>query len=201
MAFIRSCLVLAAVIVCAPGMAFAQAPACIGVVLANVQGVEGSATDVGRAVREVFASYLTGPAIRVELLEARLAGQAAEEAKQKNCAHLLTTTLTRKRGGGFGVGKILGRTGTSAAWGISGGGVAGALTRGAIAAGAEAVTEMASSTKAKDEMRLEYRLVSIGEPKPLLQKEEKLKASVDGEDLVTPMVQKAAEAIAGVVTR
>ena len=174
----------------------------MALVVPNVQGVEGNASDFGRGIREVFASYLTGPSIRVELLEARLPAQAAEEAKQKSCAHLLTATLVRKRGGGgFGLGKVLGRTGSAVAWQLPGGGVGGAVVRGVAAAGSQALTDLASTTKARDEMRLEYRFAPHGGGKPILEKEEKLKASSDGEDLVTPMVQKAAESIAAVIPR
>lgn len=96
------------------------------------------------------------------------------------------------------LGKVLGQAGTSMAWGIPGGGVGGAIARGVATAGAQAMSELATTTRARDEMRLEYRLMSA-EQKPLLQKEERLKASNDGEDLVTPMVRKAAESIAAVV--
>jgi hypothetical protein len=183
-----------------PATTPAPSAVCIAIVVPDVQGVEGSASDVGRALREIFVSYLTGPSIRVEALAARLASQASQEAKQKSCAHLLTATLTRKRsGGGGGLGRVLGHAGSSAVWGIPGGGIGGAVARGVATAGVQAVTELASSTKARDEMRLDYRVVSTDGQKPLVQREEKLKASVDGEDLVTPLVQKAAEAIAAAV--
>lgn len=174
--------------------------ACIAIVLPNVQGVEGNAADVGAALREVFVSYLTGPSIRVVPLDSRLTIQAIPEARQKECSNLLIVALTRKRSGGGGgmLGKVLGQAGTSMAWGIPGGGVGGAIARGVATAGAQAMSELATTTRARDEMRLEYRLMSA-EQKPLLQKEERLKASNDGEDLVTPMVRKAAESIAAVV--
>src|ERR671914_1224677 len=72
---------------------------CIAIGLPAVQGVEGSAVDVGNAVRELFSGFLTGPSMKVVALDARLASQASEEARQKGCGHVLTATLTRKRSG------------------------------------------------------------------------------------------------------
>jgi hypothetical protein len=188
-----------------PGAASAQemaaAPAaCIAIVLPSVQGVEGNAADVGAALRDVFVSYLSGPSIRVVPLDSRLTIQAVQEARQKECPNLLIATLTRKRSGNGGgmFGKVLGQAGTSMVWGIPGGGVGGAIAQGVASAGAQAMSELATTTRAKDEMRLTYRLMSA-EQQPFLQKEERLKASIEGEDLVTPMVQKAAESIATAV--
>lgn len=172
-------------------------PVCIAIMLPSVQGVEGSATEMGASVREVFTSFLTGPSLQAVALEARLASQAIEEARQKQCGHVLSVTLTRKRGGGGGfLGKIAGQAGSSAAWGIPGGSVGSAVARGAAVAATEAVSELAASTKAKDDMRLEYKLTSLDGKTELGPKTDKAKARADGEDLLTPLVEKAAEAIA-----
>jgi len=177
-----------------------EAP-CIAIVLPAVQGVEGSATDVGTAIRELFSSYLTGPSMQVVALEARLQSQAVEEAKQKGCANLLIATATRKRSSGGGMlGKVIGQAGSNMAWQLPVGGVTGAVTRGAAMAGAQAVTEVASGTRAKDEMKLEYRVTASDGRVVLKPREEKLKASVDGEDLLTPLVQRASESIAAAVS-
>jgi hypothetical protein len=181
-------------------MAQGDAP-CIALVLPSVQGVEGSATEVGAGVRALFASYLTGPSMQAVALEARLQSQAVEEAKQKGCGNLLIATVTRKRSSGGGMlGRVLGQAGSTVAWQLPVGGVAGAVTRGAAAAGAQAVTELASGTRAKDEMTLEYRITATDGRVVLKPREEKLKASVDGEDLLTPLVQRASESIATAVS-
>jgi hypothetical protein len=168
---------------------------CIAIALPAVQGVEGSAVEVGNAVRELFTSYLAGPAIRVVALDVRLASQAPAEAQQKGCGHVLTATLTRKRSGGGMFGRILGQAGSSVAWQIPGGGVGAAVVRGVAVAGAAAVSDLASTTKAKDEMTLEYRVTSTDGRAVLKPKDEKLKASFDREDLLTPLVQRASESI------
>jgi len=53
---------------------------------------------------------------------------------------------------------------------------------------------VASAIKTKDAMTLEYRLESA-DGRALLEKKEKRNASSDGEDLLTPLVQGAAENI------
>ena len=47
---------------------------------------------------------------------------------------------------------------------------------------------------------LEYRLEAADRPAPLLTKSEKSKAKSDGEDLLTPLVERAADAIVNTVT-
>ena len=201
---------LTALALAAPGIVAASAseppslalPACIAIALPAVQGVEGNAVDVGGAVRDLLTSYLSGPSIQVASLEARLASQALEEARRKGCGHVLITTLTRKRSsGGSAFLKVLGQAGSSVAWQIPGAGVGAGVARGVAIAGAQAVSVLASSTKARDQMRIEYRLTSVDGRTTLESKEEKAKASVDGEDLLIPLVQRAAKSVAAAVTK
>jgi hypothetical protein len=175
-------------------------PCVVGIVTPSVQGASGNAAAFGVALRDLFVTYLTGPSIQAIPLQARLSSQAMEEAKQKNCAHVVTATLTRKHGGGSALGRVMGQAGSNAAWYIPGGGtVASAVTRGVAVATAQAVASFATTTKAKDEVELEYRLVSPDGKVQIAPRKEKLKAKSDGDDLVTPLVEKAAEAIAGTV--
>lgn len=173
---------------------------CIAIVLPTVSGVEGNAADVAAALRELFSSYLSGPSMQIMPLDARLTSQAAEEARQKQCDRLLLATLTKKRSGGGLLGVVLGQAAGTAAYYVPfGDGVAGAVARGVTVAGAQAVTTLASATKAKDEMRLDYQLSSSDASARFGPKTDKAKASQDGEDLLTPMVKRAAEAIVSAV--
>ena len=186
----------------APGVSALATPACIAIVLPSVQGVDGSAGDVSGALRQLLTSYLTGPSLKAVPLEARLQSQAVEEARQRGCDHILTTTLTRKRGGGGLFGKALGQAAGTAAWYVPGvASTGGAMARGAVIAGAQAVSTVASSTKAKDEMRLDYSFSSLDEAAKVTPVTLKAKAATDGEDLLTPLAEKAAEAIAAAVSR
>jgi hypothetical protein len=166
-------------------------PACVAVVLPSVHGVEGSAIDLGTAARDLLASYLNGPSIQVLPLEARLPSQAIEEARQRQCGYFLATRLTRKPGGGLA--KALGQSAGTAALYLPGGtSVGSAVARSAAIGGAQAVATIASSTRAKDEMRFEYTLSdsdgsSRGGPRT-----QKAKATADREDLLTPLVERVA---------
>jgi hypothetical protein len=75
------------------------------------------------------------------------------------------------------------------------------VARGAVIAGAQAAADIATTTKAKDELRIEYRLVSTDGRVIVKPKEERAKASVDGEDLLTPLVQTVSESIASAVIK
>jgi hypothetical protein len=190
-------------VACWPSTVSAQvspSPPCIAIVMPSVQGVEGDATAVGGSVRELFASFLRGPSLQVVLLEARLASHAVDEARQKGCARVLSIVLARKGGSGRGsaVGRIVGQAGSYAAWGLPVGGIGGAVARGATVATAQAISELASSTRVRDEMRLDYKVVSLDGTTALGPKTENATAKVDGEDLLTPMTQRAAEAIVAV---
>jgi hypothetical protein len=174
---------------------------CIGIVLPSVQGIEGNATDVASSVRDAFASYLTGPSLQATLLQARLPSPAMEEAAQRHCSHVLTVTVSRKRGGGA-FSRIAGQAAGTAAWHIPGGGTVGsAVARGAAIGTTQAVAALASSTRAKDEMQMEYRVSSPAGATELGPTREKRKAKVDGEDLLTPLVEKAAETIVGTLVK
>ena len=168
---------------------------CVALMLPSVRGAEGDATATATSLRDLLSTYLTGPKLRVVNVDARLPVQAIEEASEKQCAPVLVVTLTRKRHDGSGVGKALGRAAGSAAWYVPyGGGGAATAIRGAAIAGASVVSELASSTRAKDELTIDYR---IARPDAVngASRRETLKAKTDGEDLVTPLVERVAESV------
>ena len=159
--------------------------------LPSVQGVEGSATEVATAVRELLSSFLTGPSMRTVPIDARLPALATEEAKQKQCDNVLIATLNRKRSGGGGFGKALGEAAGTASWYVPyGGSTAAGVARGVTVATAHAVSSVAASTKAKDELRLDYRVVTSSNVVRVPAASEKAKAKTDGEDVLTPLVEK-----------
>ena len=118
---------------------------------------------------------------------------------------MLLTTIKhqRKTGGGF-LGKMVGGAVQQGAWAVSGsvaGSVVGQVAAG-VAAGAasSAISDYAANSKQTDELTLSYRLETDG-GKVLVEKSEKRKARTDGDDVLTPLVQKAAEAIADAVSK
>ncbi|HKG22820.1 MAG TPA: hypothetical protein VKC34_13045, partial [Blastocatellia bacterium] len=61
---------------------------------------------------------------------------------------------------------------------------------------------IASSIKAKDELTLDYKFQSTeGDQKPLVANTAKAKAKSDGEDVITPLIEKAAEAIVATIRK
>jgi hypothetical protein len=171
---------------------------------AAVQMPSGSSADGGTAVRESFASYLSGPTLAVTPLQARLASQAREEAKQASCRYVVYTSMKleqNKSGGGL-FGKIVGEAVQSSAYelrGRAGGSVAGrVVTSAAASAAAEAARNFASNVKTRDELTLDWRLESI-DGGVVAKNNTKAKASSDGQDLLTPMVERAAETIASAI--
>jgi hypothetical protein len=171
---------------------------------ATVQMASGSSADGGTAVRETFASYLTGPTLAVAPLTAKLASQAHEEAKQASCKHVLYTSMKLERGksgGGF-LGKMIGGAVESSAWELRGAATSTAgrmVANAAASAAVEAARGLATNVKTKDELTLDWRLETI-DGGVVAKNNTKAKASSDGQDLLTPMVARAAETIANAVT-
>jgi len=180
-----------------------SAQACVAIVLPSAKGIDGDATEFSKSLRDLFVSYLTGPSLRAIALDARLASLAIEEAGQKQCGHVLVTSITRKRDGGGGLAKTLGRAAGTAAWYGTpyGGTAAAAAARGAAMAGAQAIPTLADTTRAKDEVTLEFRLGTVDTAMQAATKTEKAKAKTDREDLLTPLVEKASEAIAAALVK
>ncbi|HKP84861.1 MAG TPA: hypothetical protein VJZ26_02115 [Blastocatellia bacterium] len=170
----------------------------IGIVMPKAQMIDGGfpAERAAEAVRNTFAGFINGPSIEVVALSARLPEQAFEEARQSQCDYILFSTLTQKKGGGGMFGKVLGNVAGAAGAVIPyGGGAGGAAASTAI----YTTAAIASSIKAKDELTLEYKLQSIGGQRPAVLNTTKAKAKTDGEDVVTPLIEKAAQTIISAV--
>lgn len=172
---------------------FAEGEATICIAMPKVQIVQGDAATAAAGLRDMFASYLTGPSLKSIPLEARLTSQAMEEARQKKCERVLVVSLTQKRKGESRLGKVVGGAAETALWYTPGVNTA---TRAAAAAGARAISTVSATTKAKDEFTLEYRMDAADGTALLKSRTDKLKAQSDGQDLLTPLVEKASENIA-----
>jgi hypothetical protein len=172
-------------------------PTCIAIMAPTVEGVPGSAVDAAKGVSDLMASYLQGPSMKTVVLEAKLPSLASEEAKQKGCEPLLITSVHRKSGGSHGFIKALGQAAGTSSWSLpyAGGSAASTIARGGTTAGLQTVSSLAQSTKAKDEIAFEYRLQSADGQIQFGPKTERRTAKADGEDLLTPLVAHAAEAI------
>jgi hypothetical protein len=204
--------VLAGVLTSVPAFSvFAAAPAvaatdehpvriCLAPPSAQMPGVH--AEQAMTAVRESFVGFLTGPTLSAEPLTARLASQARVEAKQKNCTHVLFTTVTQER-----KTKSDGLLGRIAAGAVQSGasqvamntGSAGTRVLASATAGGAANTYIASTVRTSDKLTLTSRLEGA-DGNVLMQKKEARKATSDGEDMLTPLVERAAESIVGAMS-
>jgi hypothetical protein len=161
-----------------------------------------SGSDPVAAVRESFTSFLTGPTLGVTPLKARLESQVRQEAKLADCAYLLLTTIehSRKTGGGL-LSRVAGSAAEHGAWSVAGeaGSTAGRVAANAAVGAARTATwDYAHNFRTKDELTLEWRLEGPN-GEELKKGKEKKKAKSDGEDLLTPLVQSASEAVAAAV--
>jgi uncharacterized protein YcfJ len=172
---------------------------------ATIEKTVGSSESMATAVRETFTNYLTGPAVVITALTARLASQSRDEARAAGCTFLVLPRVTyvHPSSGGTVLGHAIAGAAVSGAY--SAAGAVSGSTAGRIAASAAtsatstAVANWAVNVHSKDELTLGYHLESAS-GSTLLDKSDKRRAGNDGEDLLTPLVQSAAEAIVTTVT-
>jgi hypothetical protein len=170
----------------------------IGIALPKANFSEGvDNAQMAAGIRDMIGGYFKGTNIEIVALEARLPQAIVAEAKEKGCAFVLRTAVTQKKSsGGFGMFKAIapalgnvvplaGRAGSVA------GQVAGTVAQTAIMTAAN----MSSTTKSKDQFTFEYSLVSTADNTVKATETIKVKAKSDGEDVLSPMIEKMAEKV------
>ncbi|MEJ0035333.1 MAG: hypothetical protein WDO68_04525 [Gammaproteobacteria bacterium] len=172
---------------------------CLAPPSAQMPGV--SSDDATAAVRDVFKSYLAGPSLAVDTLAARLTSQAREEAKQKHCRYVLYTTVAQERKTSSGLfGRIAaGALQSGASQVAANSGSAGTRVLASATAGGAASTYYSSFTQSSDKLTLTARL-EAADGKLVVENTEKRKANSDGEDLLSPLVERAAEKMVSAMT-
>jgi hypothetical protein len=151
------------------------------------------------AARETFSNYLAGPSLKTSLLQARLEAQVREEAKLAGCPFLLLTTIKhdRKQQGSGVLGRVAagvvqqGASEVVRGSGSTAGRIVGSAARGAAT---QAASDYASTVRNKDELTLRFKL-ETADGKVLVEGRDKRASKADGEDLLSPLVEKAAERI------
>lgn len=188
-----------------PAPAPAQNPKKPGVVRIGIvqptMDMGPAAANAGEALRVLLSQYVSGPTMETVPLTAMLPIQAAAEGQQKQCDYILYGTLSQKKSGGFGLLKgAQSMAGMVPVLGMAG--CAGAVVGQAAAQTAlSAAGQLASGVKAKSEVSFEYQLISPGATSPLVSNTDKAKAQSDGQDVIIPMVERAAMAIVGAVAK
>ena len=186
----------------APALAIAQGAGAVRICIAPAAiEVAPSAADAMTAIRDAFSGMLAGPGITAVQLQAKLQSLARDEAKQSNCSFLVLPTFrhVHKTSGTGLLGKAALGAVQAGAYEVGGNSVATRAAAGAARSAAnQAALHYAYSVKTKDEMTLSYRLESAT-GQVLSEEKSSRKAESDGDDVLTPLVQKAAEKIVSIV--
>jgi hypothetical protein len=168
----------------------------IGIVMPKSQlgqGAQGPAA--GEPLRGMLAQYLAGPSVEVISIAALLPEQIDAESKLKLCDYLVYSSISQKKATG---GLSMLKNASSLANVIPMVGMmngAGAMAAATAATTATQAATMSSAIKAKSDVILEYHMTAPGNPSPALSNSLTAKATADGEDVITPLVEKEATAI------
>jgi hypothetical protein len=176
----------------------------IGIVTPRVSSAGSSGNSDSTALRQTLASFLAGSTIETIDLKARLDSLALSEAAKRECDYILYTTLLRKRkssgGGGGGFDAIFGGMGSGMGSKIPGSKKVQDVSSEAARVG-NTIGTIGSMAKANDELSFEYKLVLLDGAKTVATKLSKAKVKSDGEDVLTPMIEDAAQTIVNVTQK
>jgi hypothetical protein len=183
----------------------AKQPGVIRIGLATVKtGAVGdaiNAADLAAAVQNTLTSFLKVPTVEVVNLEARLSSAITAEAQQKECDYVIYTNVSHKKGGGGGFGGMFGQA-LGSAIGQTGightGSVAGNIAGQIATQGIVSATSVSSSVKSKDEITLDLKL-NKADGGPALAKVYKVKAKSNGDDIISQVIEQAAEEVVRVI--
>ncbi len=129
-------------------------------------------------------------ATNIEAIPIDGSGGIQAEAQQKDCDYIVFANVSLKKGGG-GFGSFM----SSAAGKVASNVGYGSGTAAVVATNAVVAATVAQNIKAKDEMTLDVRLERPGATTSTFAQQYKGKAKSAGEDIITPLVQQAAQAI------
>ena len=157
-----------------------------------------SAAELAGAIQNTLAEYLKSPNVELVALEAKLPSAIDAEAKSKECDYVIYASVSHKKGGGGGgmFGKMLGNVASStiSRVGYGSGNVAGQVAGQVASTAVYTASAMSANIKSKDEITLEIKVNSTGGA-AVLAKQFKQKAKGDGDDIITPIIEQAAQAI------
>jgi hypothetical protein len=163
----------------------------VGVIVKTTAAGEGiAAADLSAAVLNSLGQYVKGTKVEIVPIEAKLAQAQVAEAQEKQCNYILLATAAHKKGGGGGFGGF-GKMLSSVAPMMGGGSIVGQIATSAIIT----ATSMSGNMKSKDELTLDLKLQSTADNSVALTKQLKVKAKADGEDIISSIIEQAAQAI------
>jgi hypothetical protein len=162
-----------------------------------------NAAELAGAIRNTLSEYLKSPKIELVALEAKLASAIDAEAKEKECDFVIYAQVSHKKGGGGGMfGKMLGSVASStiSRVGYGSGNVAGQVAGQVASEAVYTASTMSANVKSKDEITLDIKVNSAAGAAALA-KQFKQKAKGDGDDIITPIIEQAAQAILDAVAK
>ncbi len=182
----------------------AKAPGIIRIGVAQPSLQMGPAPAVAGAsegIRDTVMKYLMGPSFEMVPLTAQLPVQIEAEGRQKGCDFVIYSVLSAKQKGSSGLGFFKGASQMSSLIPMLGAahGVVGTIAGAAAGTVLSGVAAAASMVKAKSEVSLEYRLIAAGNPSPVLSDIVKTKATQDGEDVISALVERSAGAMVNMI--
>ncbi len=152
--------------------------------------------ELAAAVQNSLADYLKSPSIELIQLESKLPSQIVAEATQKECDFVILANVSHKKGGGGGFGSMFGRMAPAINYvPIHTGNTAGNVAGGVAAQMIVSTTSMSANVKSKDELTLDVKLQAPKDSTPAVVKQFKSKAKSNGEDIISPIIEQAAQAI------
>lgn len=177
----------------------------IGLVMPKTQlGQNASGQEAGEAVKQLLASYLSGPTVETVVIDARTPAQIKIEAEQKGCDFVLYSALSQKQKTGL-FGNLIKITIPVLTSSIPANGNdpnSGDTDPNVTQQSAQTVGSLITGrVKAKDIVTLDFTLSAVNQNQPVLKKSLKAKAENDGDDVVSNLIEQAATAITEVVSK
>jgi len=177
----------------------------IGIAMPKAQLPQAQGPTAGEPVRVMLIQYLTGPSVEATEIAALLPDQIDAEAKSKQCDYVVYSTVSQKKPSGSSglfknmmpLASMVPMVGMVNAVGSA----SKAATAASAASTAAQTASMSSGIKAKTDVVLEYHMNTLGVDAPVISNTLDTKTSADGEDVITPMVEKEATAIMAEVTK
>ena len=168
---------------------------CTTIPKVELTGNPGGASD---AVRQAFAELLNSDLAEIVPIEAKLPVLAKREIAESDCDYVLNIALRqkeKKKGGGM-FGRVLKSAGSSAVRSSAsripyGRSVGADVARSTAQSAAYEISKVDINVNKKDEFTLDYKLTT-GDNAAVAGKLLKKKADNDGEDVITPMIETAA---------
>jgi hypothetical protein len=159
-----------------------------------------NAQELAGAIQNSLGEYLKGSKIELVPLEAKLASALDAEAKEKQCAFVLYATVSHKKGGGGGFGKMFSSIAPMMSNVIPmAGGMGGAIAGSVVSTAATTAAGASANVKSKDEITLDIKVNSLGGA--AFAKQYKGKAKSEGEDIISPMIEQASQALVDAVAK